>query len=230
MVQQVAALLSMEGYATLALGYFGLHPLPSMLVNIPLEYFGNAIAWLQSHPDVDAERIGMVGFSRGGEATLLVASKYPEVKAAISYAGSGVPFPAPYSADIDPAFTWQGEPVPVLAGWTVEELTHKAIPVEKINGPVVLISGDGDLLWPATRLSRVAWDRLQQWEHPWPDQFLHYPEAGHSILPPYRPMTFPRTGPLPFGGDPHADQIASVNSWRAVLNTLDWRFGQTVSS
>lgn len=223
-IQQTAALLSLEGYAALAVSYFGLHPLPSMLVNIPLEYFGNAIAWLQAHPDVDAKRIGMLGYSRGGEATLLAAAHYPEVKIAISYAGSGVPVHAPYSHILEPAYTWRGEPVPVMTDWSEDELVSKAIPVERINGPVVLISGDGDLLWPSTRFSRVAWDRLQQAERSWPDLFLHYPGAGHSILSPYRPMTFPRNHPLPFGGNPHDDQVASVNSWRAVLNTLQWRF------
>lgn len=167
----------------------------------------------------------MLGYSRGGEATLLVASHYPEIKAAISYVGSGVPIVAPYYASENPAYTWQGAPILYATNFlSRSNLERLAIPVEQINGPVILISGDGDTLWPSTRLSDIAWQRLQMANRSWPDQFLTYPGAGHSILPPYRPMTFPRNHPLPVGGNPRDDQVASVNSWRAVLNTLAWRF------
>jgi acyl-CoA thioester hydrolase/bile acid acetyltransferase-like protein len=44
-VRSAALLLASHGYATLALGYFGLPGLPRGLVNIPLEYFGTAASW-----------------------------------------------------------------------------------------------------------------------------------------------------------------------------------------
>ena len=223
----VAALFAMHGYTALALGYFGSAPLPPTLQDIPLEYFGNAIGWLQSHPAVDAERIAMVGFSRGGEGTLLVASHYPEIKAAISYAGSGLVFGAPGIWPSVPAWTWQGEPVPYVTADTPAAIATAEIPVEDVNGPIVLIAGDADLLWglPAPQLSAFAWRRLQEHAHPWPNQFLVYPGAGHGITPPYAAMTFQRDHPsFPMGGSPLADQIASANAWQAVLNTLAWRF------
>jgi hypothetical protein len=43
-----APLLALHGYATLALAYFGLPGLPRGLVNIPLEYFGKAIAHVRA--------------------------------------------------------------------------------------------------------------------------------------------------------------------------------------
>jgi dienelactone hydrolase len=219
------ALLALHGYATLSVAYFGIEPLPDTLTNIPLEYFGNAIAWLQSHPDVDPDRIGMLGVSRGGEATLLVASRYPDIKAAISYVGSGIGIASPGPDQTQPAFTWQGEPVPFSNYWMGEPTAPAEIPVEQINGPVVLIAGDADQLWHASFLSRIAWDRLQEHDHAWPNQLLTYPGAGHGITPPYATMSFRRDDPLhPFGGSPLADQVASVNAWRAVLNTLAWRF------
>jgi dienelactone hydrolase len=212
-LQLVAAQLASHGYATLALAWFGVDPLPPSLESVPLEYFGNAIAWLQSQPDVDPERIGMMGFSRGAEATLLATSHYPELKVAISYAGSGVAYPALSPGDPKPSFTWNGEPIPFATSFYQAGLEAAAIPVEQIGGPVILISGDGDWLWPATRLSRVAWDRLQQADRPWPDQFLHYPGAGHGITAPYTPMTFIRDiGGYLLGGNPHDDQVASVNA------------------
>lgn len=159
LIRATAALLAIHGYAALAISYFGIRPGPPALERIPLETFGAAIAWLQARPEVAAESIGMLGYARGGEATLLAASYYPEIKAAFSVSGSGVALPA--SSMGAPAFTWQGEPLPFASGLTDEELAAAVIPVEQINGPVVLISGDGDLFWPATRFSRFAWTRLQ---------------------------------------------------------------------
>ncbi len=99
-----------------------------------------------------------------------------------------------------------------------------AIPVERIDGPVLLISGNADELSQSTALSRVAWDRLRRTDHPWPNQLLAFPGAGHGINVPYAPGTEERVvAGYPFGGDPRSDQIASVISWQAVLNMLDWR-------
>ncbi|MDQ3442392.1 MAG: hypothetical protein M3490_02110, partial [Chloroflexota bacterium] len=98
------------------------------------------------------------------------------------------------------------------------------VPVERIDGPIILISGDADGLWQSTALSRVAWDRLQRTAHPWPNQFLSFPGAGHGINVPYAPRTSEyRFAGYSFGGDPRSDQVASVISWQAVLNMLDWR-------
>jgi dienelactone hydrolase len=48
-----------------------------------VEYFGKAIAWLQSQPGVDPERIGLIGISVGGTVALQVATIYPQVKTVI---------------------------------------------------------------------------------------------------------------------------------------------------
>jgi pimeloyl-ACP methyl ester carboxylesterase len=150
---QTAVILASRGYAALALDYFGGQGLPDQLSQIPLEYFADALAWLQSHPVVDGERIGVIGHSRGGELALLLGATYHEIKAVVSYAGSGVVFggyPGP-----GPAWTLGGEAVPfapseldlspgrdrpaVVPG-PAEELVKAEIPVERINGPVAAAS------------------------------------------------------------------------------------------
>ena len=59
-------LLARHGFVTLAVPYFKMPELPSQLEEIPLEYFVTALRWLQAHPAVDAQRIGIVGASKGG--------------------------------------------------------------------------------------------------------------------------------------------------------------------
>lgn len=57
-----AALLASHGIPALALAYFDEPGLPCSLSNIPLEYFGNAIRWLRSQPQVteDQEPRGII--------------------------------------------------------------------------------------------------------------------------------------------------------------------------
>jgi len=69
-----APLLASHGYATLALAYFGLPGLPRGLVNIPLEYFGKAIAHVRAAVAPRNDFVAVYGGSRGGELALLVAS------------------------------------------------------------------------------------------------------------------------------------------------------------
>jgi len=64
-------LLASHGYATLALGYFGVQGLPEKLERIPLEYFTNAIMWFKLQSQVDAQSVALVGTSRGGELVLI---------------------------------------------------------------------------------------------------------------------------------------------------------------
>jgi len=86
----VAQLLASHGYVAATVAYFGLPGLPQQLVDIPVEDVGTALTWLSQRSDVDANRIGVFGISKGGEFALLAASTYPRIRAAVSVVG--VPF------------------------------------------------------------------------------------------------------------------------------------------
>jgi len=69
------------GYATFAQAYFhGFNPvegadhLPKELKLIPLETFERGFKWLQDHPDIDGDNMAVMGRSKGGEASALIAS------------------------------------------------------------------------------------------------------------------------------------------------------------
>ncbi|ETW91284.1 hypothetical protein X839_01150 [Streptococcus thermophilus MTH17CL396] len=68
--QNIAQLLSSRGYICLAIAYFGLEGLPKHLKRIPLECLVEAKSYLRQYPQVDSERIGIYGRSKGAELVL----------------------------------------------------------------------------------------------------------------------------------------------------------------
>lgn len=97
------------------------------------------------------------------------------------------------------------------------------IPVERINGPVLLISGQDDQMWPSPVLAEIAMRRLARHHHRFPDTHLSYPGAGHIIGPPGLPATVtasehPLAGrSLAYGGNPKDNAAAAADSWPKVL-------------
>ena len=115
--ESAAAYWASQGYVALALAYFALGNLPPYLKEIPLEYFGKAIQWLQNRGIVDAKKIGIIGVSRGGELALLLASYYPEIKAVLARTPSHVCWGAvvPESEKhLAGAWTWNGRVIPYV--------------------------------------------------------------------------------------------------------------------
>ena len=152
-------LLASRGYAALALAYFNYEHLPLYLHAIPLEYFETALHWLQRRPEVRADRMAVLGYSRGGELALLLGSTFPALTAVVGYVPSGVVHGS-IGVVGGPAWTYRGEPVPylfppdaarheevvrqepvALAPWYLgnledgEAVARATIPVERINGP-----------------------------------------------------------------------------------------------
>ncbi len=222
-----AALLADHGYAALALAYFGAPGLPHALTNIPLEYFGRALGWLGRQPGVRGDRLAVLGHSRGGELALLVGAHYPQLTAVVSYVGSGVVFASPTVRGAA-AWTWQGRPLasrttPPVAGEPIVSQPQTTIPVERINGPVLLLAAADDQLWPSAALSRVALDRLHHDHHPYADQLVVYPGAGHLMQAPYLPTVLPDAAVIAYGGDAKDQAAADVDAWRRVLRLLGAR-------
>ena len=81
---RMAPYLAAHGYDVLAVAYFHFDGVPQDLIEIPLEYFRAAAQWLAGQPSVDAQRIGIVGVSKGGEAALAVAAHDPELFRAVA--------------------------------------------------------------------------------------------------------------------------------------------------
>ncbi|WP_136717930.1 acyl-CoA thioester hydrolase/BAAT C-terminal domain-containing protein [Halorientalis salina] len=148
-----------------------------------------------------------------------------------------VPIDRPPGFRTRTALRWLGgRPVSVrplfergLARTPPERVTAATIPVEETDGPILLVTGDDDRVWPAGPLATRALARLDAREYPHSDTHLHLPAAGHDIKVPYHPTTerarrsmrLPgRSLKLDMGGTPAGYARADARAWEATIDTL----------
>ncbi|WP_078394413.1 acyl-CoA thioester hydrolase/BAAT C-terminal domain-containing protein [Shouchella patagoniensis] len=112
--EQAAALLASNGYAALALAYYAAEGLPKGIQRIPLEYVETALQWLGEQDQVNKEKLGIVGFSRGSELALLAGTVFPQLKAIIAVAPSALMFSGNKNLQMinEPAWTYKGVELP----------------------------------------------------------------------------------------------------------------------
>lgn len=237
----LSALLASRGFAALALAYFRYEHLPKDLYNIPLEYFHKAIEWLRSNPEVRCGPLGVVGRSRGGELALILAATFSEIQCVVAYVpgdrvypGIGYSWAQMVSPDDPIALNYSTIPETGLMtrmqrpAWRYrgQFLPYTIIPVERIQGPALLISGKEDRVWPSARMCDHIMKRLEEYKHPYPDKHLSYAHAGHFISFPYVPTSIaelphPTGVTVHLGGTAAGDAFANADSWPQVLQFLD---------
>jgi pimeloyl-ACP methyl ester carboxylesterase len=188
-----------QGYALLAVAYFGEEGIPKEVDRISLEGVYAAIAEATDHPKVNRECIALIGGSKGAELALLLASRYPDIKAVVGIVPGNAVFAAHTIAMNTSSFSSSDDPLPfVPVPWSAvpsliksdlrsaweemlkdeEAVERAAIPVEKINGPILLLSATRDEFWPSTEMSEAIVRRLQ--EHRFPYRYEHVAiEGGH---------------------------------------------------
>jgi len=200
-----ARLLASHGYPAMALAYFREPGLPEQLDRIPLEYFVKALQELRRAPGVDAAQVLTWGVSRGSEAALLLGAHFPRLV-------HGVVATVPSSV--------------VNSGWTLRghPLRRAAIPVERIRGPIVLVCGGRDLVWPSCSYADAIVKRLQQHGEAGRVTELRYPAAGHSVgeIVPYVPTASVDLGPgaPEMGGTVSSVVLGRIDAWRHILALL----------
>lgn len=225
-----AATLAAHGYPALALAYFHVPGLPDSLENIPLEYFATAAQLLQKQAGVDPNRIVLLGASRGSEAALLTAANYPELVHAVIAAVPASESFGGLSSSPSAAWTFHGKPLPVgdrSETFDPSPTSPAAIPVEAISGPLLLICGGKDEVWPSCTNVDAIKARLQQHAVTRAPTVLTFPESGHLVggLVPFLPSTTV-TGTtasgiqLNTGGTYQAFQAARAQAWPQVLTFL----------
>lgn len=226
-----AAWLASRGFTALALAYFRYDGLPSELEAIPLEYFGTALSWMAARPEIAADHIAVMGTSRGGELALQLGSMFPAIKAVVAYVPANVRYPACCGRTSIPyAWTWHGQPlsyVPAQLTLYPSGLMLAAIAVEHTQGPILLISGQDDDVWPSPVMTAAVVDRLKHARFPFAVERLNYPHAGHlagrpEIFPAWHgEVRHPVSGrEMNLGGNAKGDADSSIDAIPKVLAFL----------
>jgi acetyl esterase/lipase len=239
--------LASSGFAALSLAYFGCPGLPSTIQEIPLEYFEKGIDWAARHPSIDPSRIALWGVSRGAELSLILGSTLSFKFSAIA---ATVPASAIYGSIQSslPAWIYRGRavgpsapfPKPCLNGkigqtpesalaltpYFLEGMKERAafaaseIPVEKIQCPLFLVSGEDDQMWPSFVFAEQMMRRLQAKGSSISRVHVSYPRAGHGIssteaiaeLHPIAKIWFA------FGGNPRDNERAKIDSLEKTVS------------
>lgn len=248
-----AALLASRGVATLAVAYFAAPGRPPNLMDIPVEHLGDCLAWLGARRYADADRLGVVGSSRGAELALLVGATYGRVRRVVAASPSSVLWGAagPGAGPEAVAWTLEGRALPTARRWQAAVATRAyaedpvrlapvfddalddvasaaaaEIPVERICGPVLLISGGADAMWPSGRMAEALLRRAAAGGARDQVRHLHHPGAGHlCAAAPGTPVPVVVTHPLDgrrylMGGSPAANAAAALCSWEHTLRLL----------
>lgn len=195
-----------NGYPTLSVAYFKEQSLPESLQLIPLEYFEKPIEWLQTNQQSHVKSIVVFGASRGAELALLLASYNPKIKGVIALSPSSVVWNGmPKELPVIPCSSWtlQGKPIPFMPYDSTKNSAPKdmhdifvslqqalkekdmvenaSIKVERIQGPMLLASGDNDEIWPAGKMADDICMRLKENGFKYKYENLKYADAGHTL-------------------------------------------------
>ena len=221
-----AQLLAAHGYPAMALAYFGISGLPAHLDRIPLEYFVKALQVLRQSPGVDPRHVFTWGVSRGSEASLLLAAHFPHlVYGAVALVPSSV-VNVSYPFGGHSAWTLADRQLPFVptvefGDWSPSD-RRAIIPVEGIRGPVVLVCGGSDFVWPSCQYSHAIVKRLAAHHQRTQVTELSYPTAGHAVgeILPYVPIASPDVPDTALGGTIAGDVLGRIDAWQHILRLL----------
>lgn len=230
----LARVFAAEGYAAMALAYFKALGTPDYLDEIPLEYFDKPLEWFATRPSMDGRKIVLVGGSKGAELALLLATRRTDIDGVIATSPSSVVFQGLPKMFWPPRSSWSsgGKPIPfvpydaskgvdpqnLLALYQLslshaDQVATAAIPVEKIQGPVLLLSGKDDRMWPASAMADAISARLTQHKFPYAFKNIQYENAGHTL-----------TEFFMIGGTKEGNANARHDSWQKMLTFLSTEF------
>ena len=162
LAKKQARWLQSQGIPALALGYFRTLHTGTALSLVPLEIIEQAIHFLQAQ---GYARIGILGFSKGAELALVAATHYPALSCVVAktpswFVGEGISKKAPAGIS---SWSCHSQPLPytpyrlrtfhavhriiqaeeynILSLNTDKRVVPASeLPVERINGPVLLLS------------------------------------------------------------------------------------------
>lgn len=189
-----------KGYAFLAIGYFGAKGTPDTLQKIAIEDVHFAIKLASKNKNINNRKIAIIGGSRGADLALLLGSYYKDINCVVGIVASNVTFPGNTNHFSTSTWTFQGKELPfvpvndeavpylinrdlrgafeaMLKDSIAEE--KALIEIEKINGPILLVSATKDEICPSTPMAEKMIIRLNNKEFKHTYEHIAI-EGGHS--------------------------------------------------
>jgi uncharacterized protein len=186
-----------KGYAFLAIGYFGAKGTPDTLQKIAIEDIHNAIIEAVKDRKINKKKIAIIGGSRGADLALLVGSYYKDIKCVVGIVASNVTFPGNTNHFTTSTWTFQNKELPFVP------VNEEAVPflmkrdlrgafeamlkdsiaeskafiaIEKIRGPILLVSATKDEICPSTPMAEKMIVRLKSNKFKY--HYQHIPIVG----------------------------------------------------
>jgi dienelactone hydrolase len=239
-------IMAAHGYAVLGLPYYSpawfgrdqqIPGLPSSFAMLPVDHLEKAAAWLRDRPEVDGDRVGLVGVSKGAELALLGASLIGGFEAVAAIVPSDVIWEGwgdGHETGETPGFSWRGEPLPFVPYEGMDETIAKlsqgeearlATPHEEGRAKADSATVDAARI-PVERIDAPVYLLAGGRDRTWPSapmaqnifdtrraaglptQLFVYPEAGHSL-----------SGPPSLPARP-VETAARAEAWPALLTFL----------
>lgn len=244
--------LANYGYISVAVPYFGYKDLPKSIERIPLEYFKGIWDDVRRRFNTKNIPIVLLGRSRGAELALILGSRYSDIDGVVAYSPSNVPWSIHDSKDSSWRYKEKDIPcVPhnkdvfqqLIANQNAnrgislnscyiesKNLVNESeleIEVENIKGPIMLIDGKEDLLWPSTDSSKKIISRLNHNSHNYENIHLSYDNVGHCFdlpgIPLFKDDFSFNYGKYKYllGGDEESTINAEYDSWNKIILFID---------
>ena len=236
---RMALELQKSGLSVLQVAYYRGPGQPQNLELIPLDPVFAAIDWLAAQPEVDPNRLGIIGVSKGAEAALIVSARDQRLRAVVAGAPSSVVWTGINwdfgGAGSKPSWTISGKPLPALPYGAYDnslgvlsvysnglaalsDHPDTAIPAEKVSGPILLVCGEDDTLWPSCPMARQLAGRAGERA-----TLLAYADAGHAgIGVPVEIETLQKPELLAsLGGTIDGNLNARRDSWPKIVTFLN---------
>lgn len=193
-----------SGYDALSVAYVGKRGLPNKIEQVSLEYLEKTILLVKKR--FPKRKIVLLGISKGAEYVLTFASEYDITDGIVCYSPSCIVLPNHVGLEKNEpqksSWTFNGKEIPFAeldffndeAGMITygryiepvlddaEELTKSRIKVENIKCNVLLLSGENDLVWPATRMSNLIQSKIKEGDIKINVEHISYKNCGHQFV------------------------------------------------
>lgn len=182
-----------KGYAFLALGYFKTKGAPDTLNKIAIDSVYAAIMEAAKDPRINKKKIAIIGGSRGGDLALLLGSYYKNISCVVAIVPSHAVFPGNTTHFTTSSWTYKGKELPFIPvneeavpymrqgnlraafeAMLKDSLAEQKalIKVEKVRGPILLLSATRDQVAPTTPMCEKIAGRLKAHRFKYPYEHI----------------------------------------------------------